>query len=230
MLKPGFYNMDCMDGMKQFPDKYFDLAVVDPPYGDGGGGGMANRHITSGLRKGQSPPNWWNMGGEVRKKIIAWDVAPKQEYFDELFRVSRNQIVWGGNYFQLPPTRCFLIWRKTNVSHDFSMAMAEYAWTSFTGNAKVFDFSAVGQKGRFHPTQKPLELYKWILQNYAKPGDKILDTHVGSASSLIACHELGYEYTGFEIDAEYYRLASERIEAVKAQTSIFDQLNIQDYI
>lgn len=118
MLDFGFYNMDCMDGMKEFPDKYFDLAIVDPPYGDGGGyveqrrtlrgtirpiqaqfrggGGMANRHITSGLRKGQSPPNWWNMGGEVRKKIIAWDVAPKQEYFDELFRVSRNQIIWGG--------------------------------------------------------------------------------------------------------------------------------------
>lgn len=110
------------------------------------------------------------------------------------------------------------------------MSMAEYAWTSFSDNAKVFDFSAVGQKGRFHPTQKPPELYKWILQNYAKPGDKILDTHVGSASSLIACHELGFEYTGFEIDADYYKLATERLEAVKAQTSIFDQLNIQDYI
>ena len=108
MLDFGYYNMDCMQGMKEFPDKYFDLAIVDPPYGDGGvlgaeqrGSGRgststANRHITHGLRKGQRPPNWWNMGGEVRKKIIAWDVAPKQEYFKELFRISRNQIIWGG--------------------------------------------------------------------------------------------------------------------------------------
>ena len=110
------------------------------------------------------------------------------------------------------------------------MAMAEYAWTSFDGNAKVFDASSNGQTGRFHLTQKPVELYKWILSKYAKPGDKILDTHVGSASSLIACHELGYEYTGFEIDEDYYKLATERLEAVKAQTGIFDQLNIQDYI
>jgi len=256
MLAPGFYNMDCMEGMKQFPDKYFELAIVDPPYGDGGGGSADRRdsaegstdtagrfprqnlrggvrhkrHLTNGIRKGQRPPDWWNMGGEVRKKIISWDTAPGQSYFDELFRVSQNQIVWGGNYFELPATRCFLIWRKTNVPQKFSMAMAEYAWTSFNGNAKVFDFSAVGQSGRFHPTQKPPELYKWILANYAKPGDKILDTHVGSASSLVACHELGYEYTGFEIDADYYKLANERLEAVKAQTSIFDKLNIQDYL
>lgn len=244
MLDFGYYNMDCMQGMKQFPDNYFDLAIVDPPYGDGGGtwsngerfgerfdsyrhdtsGGTANRHITSGLRKGQSPPNWWNMGGEVRKKIIAWDVAPKQEYFDELFRVSRNQIIWGGNYFQLPPTRCFLIWRKINVPQDFSMAMCEYAWTSFNGNAKWFEKSAVGQQGRFHPTQKPVDLYKWIITNYAKDGDKILDTHVGSASSLIACEELGFKYVGFEIDETYYKLGQERLERVKAQVTISDLL------
>ena len=246
MLDFGYYNMDCMEGMKQFPDHYFDLAIVDPPYGDGGGvrgatenasgnvstdtgtiprgGGTANRHITSGLRKGQSPPNWWNMGGEVRKKIIAWDVAPKQEYFDELFRVSRNQIIWGGNYFQLPPTRCFLIWRKINVSQDFSMAMCEYAWTSFNGNAKWFEKSAVGQQGRFHPTQKPVELYKWIITNYAKDGDKILDTHVGSASSLVACEELGFKYVGFEIDETYYKLGRERLERVQAQVTISDLL------
>ena len=123
----------------------------------------------------------------------------------------------GGNYFDLPPTRCFLIWRKINVPEKFSMAMAEYAWTSFNGNAKVFNYSAVGQEGRFHPTQKPPELYKWILTNYAKQGDKILDTHVGSASSLIACYDLGFDYVGFEIDEEYYKQATKRLEEEKAQ-------------
>ena len=158
-----------------------------------------------------------NMGEEIRKKITSWDVAPGQEYFDELFRISRNQIIWGGNYFQLPPSRGFLIWRKNNVPQDFSMAMAEYAWMSFQGNAKVFDFSAVGQEGRFHPTQKPVALYKWILKLYANKGDKILDTHVGSASSLIACYDMGFDYVGFEIDEEYYKLACQRLEEEKAQ-------------
>lgn len=165
------------------------------------------------------------MGGEVWKKIIAWDVAPDQSYFDELFRVSRNQIIWGGNYFALPATRCFLIWRKTNVPDKFTMAMAEYAWTSFNDNAKVFDFSAVGQKGRFHPTQKPVALYKWILNHYAKAGYKILDTHVGSASSLVACRELGFKYVGFEIDEDYYNMAKKRLDAAEAQGNIFDFLN-----
>ena len=154
------------------------------------------------------------------KKIIAWDTAPKQEYFDELFRVSRNQIIWGGNYFELPKTRCFLIWRKTNVPQDFSMAMCEYAWTSFNQNAKVFEFSAVGQPGRFHPTQKPIELYDWILRNYAKPGDKILDTHVGSASSLIACKRLNFDFVGFEIDKDYYDMACKRYEQETAQMTL----------
>ena len=166
---------------------------------------------------GWSIKNGRNMGSEIRKKIVAWDVAPGKDYFDELFRISRNQIIWGGNYFDLPPTRCFLIWRKINVPEKFSMAMAEYAWTSFKGNAKVFDFSAVGQEGRFHPTQKPPELYKWILTNYAKQGDKILDTHVGSASSLIACYDLGFNYVGFEIDEEYYTKAKQRLEEEMAQ-------------
>lgn len=218
MLDFGFYNMDCMEGMKQFPDKYFDLAIVDPPYGDGGDDWKRGTHHTFGARKKYSTyKNRRNLGNEVCKKIVAWDVAPGKEYFDELFRISRNQIIWGGNYFDLPPTRCFLIWRKINVPEKFSMAMAEYAWTSFKGNAKVFDYSAVGQEGRFHPTQKPPELYKWILTNYAKQGDKILDTHVGSASSLIACYDLGFDYVGFEIDEEYYRQATKRLEEEKAQ-------------
>ena len=191
---------------------------------------MANRstrrHVICGLRKGQSPPDWWRMGAQTgqNKKIIAWDVAPGQDYFDELFRVSRNQIIWGGNYFNLPATRCFLIWRKTNVPQDFTMAMAEYAWTSFNDNAKVFDFSAVGQPGRFHPTQKPVELYKWIINNYSKAGDTILDTHVGSASSLIACRETGHKYVGFEIDEDYYKQAKKRLDSAEAQGNIFDFL------
>ena len=234
MLDFGFYNMDCMEGMEQFPDKYFDLAVVDPPYGDGSGneggywnrfgerfdkyknsagGGTASRSTTSVhiQRKNVRQPdgtwgyaNWRNVGGEILKKIITWDVAPEKEYFTELFRISRNQIIWGGNYFDLPPTRCFLIWRKTNIPESFSMAMCEYAWTSFNENAKMFEFSAAGQPGRFHPTQKPVQLYTWILENWSKPGDKILDTHCGSASSLVACHETGRKYVGFEIDEEYY--------------------------
>ena len=152
-----------------------------------------------------------------KKKIVAWDVAPEQEYFDELFRISRNQIIWGGNYFNLPPSRCFLIWRKTCIPENFSMAMCEYAWASFDSSAKVFDCSPQRQDGRFHPTQKPIALYKWILSNYAEKGDKILDTHVGSASSLIACYDLGFDYVGFEIDEEYYNLAAKRIEEEKAQ-------------
>lgn len=175
-------------------------------------GGGTGTHLVCGLRKGDREPDWWNMGGEVRKKITAWDTAPGEEYFKELFRVSRNQIIWGGNYFTLPPTRCFLIWRKTNIPYDFSMAMAEYAWTSFNGNAKVFDFSAVGQEGRFHPTQKPVRLYTWLLNNFAERGNRILDTHVGSASSLIACERMGFKYVGFEIDEDYYRLAKERLD------------------
>ena len=161
------------------------------------------------------------MGGEIRKKIIAWDVAPGKDYFKELFRISRNQIIWGGNYFDLPPTRCFIIWRKTNVPENFSMAMAEYAWTSFDDNAKVFDFSAVGIPGRFHPTQKPVQLYKWLLNNYSEVGNKILDTHCGSASSLIACHETGRKYVGFEIDEEYYTKARKRLDAAENQMNIF---------
>ena len=164
------------------------------------------------------------MGDEICKKIIAWDVAPKQEYFDELFRVSRNQIIWGGNYFTLPATRCFVIWRKLTISESFSMAMAEYAWTSFNDNAKVFEYPPQGKGDRFHPTQKPVELYKWLINKYAKDGDVILDTHTGSASSLIACRETGHKYVGFEIDPDYYRMAKERLDASEAQANIFDYI------
>lgn len=158
------------------------------------------------------------------KKIIAWDIAPNKEYFEELFRVSRNQIIWGGNYFELPPTRCFLIWKKLSISESFSMAMAEYAWTSFNDNAKVYECAPQGNQNdpRFHPTQKPVSLYQWILNKYAKKGDKILDTHAGSASSLVACHRAGLDGWGFEINQQYFEKAKERLEREKAQMSIFE--------
>ena len=162
------------------------------------------------------------MGGEVRKKIIQWDIAPGQDYFEELFRVSRNQIIWGGNYFSLPPTRCFLIWRKLTISETFSMAMAEYAWTSFSSNAKVFEYPPQGKPGdRFHPTQKPIELYDWIFRNYAHDGYKILDTHLGSGSSRIAAYNRNLDFWGYEIDETYFKLQEERFEKHTAQQSLF---------
>lgn len=159
------------------------------------------------------------------KKIIAWDVAPGKEYFDELFRVSRNQIIWGGNYFDLPPTRCFLVWRKLSISESFSMAMAEYAWTSFNDNAKVFEAAPQGTAAdpRFHPTQKPIALYSWIFSRYAKPGDKILDTHLGSGSSRIAAYDAGVDFWGYEIDKTYFDLQEERFAKHTAQQNLFLQ-------
>lgn len=230
-MELGYYNMDCLELMRTLPDKCIDLAICDPPYGDGGTG--LKRSDNS--RFGGHFDNYKNEGGVERtggkwaakygKKIVVWDKAPSKEYFEELFRVSKNQIIWGGNYFQLPPCRCFIIWRKTNIPEKFTMAMCEYAWTSFNDNAKWLEISAVGQDGRFHPTQKPVALYKWILDNYAKPGDKILDTHVGSASSLIACEDFGFKYVGFEIDADYYKLGQERLERNRAQMTISDLLD-----
>jgi site-specific DNA-methyltransferase (adenine-specific) len=238
MIESGFINGDCMDYLKEYPDNYFDLCIADPPYGDamksGGGGTDSVRgstvtkrtHYTFGLRKkDRNYKNRRNMGDKIRKKIITWDVAPEKSFFDEIFRISRNQIIWGGNYFELPPTRCFLIWRKLTISEKFSMAMAEYAWTSFNLNAKVYEHTPQDPTGqRFHPTEKPLDLYMWIIENYAKPGDKILDPMAGSANSLRACRLTGHDYVGFEIDPEYYEKAKARLEADKAQMNIFDYL------
>jgi len=155
--------------------------------------------------------------------IRHWDIAPTEEYFNELARVSKNQIIWGGNYFDLPPTRCFLIWRKLSISENFTMAMVEYAWTSFNDNAKCFEHTPQGTKDdeRFHPTQKPVALYEWIYKRYAKKGDKILDTHMGSGSSRIAAYHMGLDYVGCEIDKVYFDLAEKRFERVKADNSLF---------
>ena len=196
-----FYNMDCMEAMKEIPDKYFDLAIVDPPYGIS---------ITDSGRL-----------GKYNKNDNRWDDdVPTDEYFKELFRVSKNQIIWGGNYFVLPATRCYVIWDKKQPE-GLSFAMSEFAWTSFDRSAKTFYRSPMQDKNRFHPTQKPVALYEWLLNNYAKQGDKILDTHVGSASSLIACHNLGFDYVGFELDTDYYNQAVKRLERHKSQLNLF---------
>ena len=203
----GFYNMDCMEGMKEIPDKYFDLAIVDPPYG-------ININHNMGRRKGDKDSSY---------KKVEWDSLPPQEdYFKELFRVSKNQIVWGANHFMESinlNSSCWIVWDKL-FSEEVSFASVELAWTSFTSVAKRFQMSSQ-QPDRIHPTQKPVALYHWLLNNYAEEGDKILDTHVGSASSLIACHDMGFEYLGFELDEDYYRMASERLEGHKAQLSLF---------
>lgn len=209
MLGFGFYNMDCMDGMKEFPDKYFDLAIVDPPYGIGadtgtGGFGVANpKHYRGG-----------------------WDGSvPNREYFKELERVSRNRIIWGGQYMikYLQPSTKWIVWDKVGEGRfNNPYSKCELAWTSFPGVVDKFvcvqmGFVSEDKSERIHPTQKPIALYQWILTNYAKDGDKILDTHVGSASSLIACYNLGFDCVGFEIDKGYYQLAQERLDEVKAQ-------------
>lgn len=196
MLDCGFYNMDCMQGMAQFPDNYFALAIVDPPYG-------INISHNIGRRAGEKPSEY---------KKVDWDKeTPTEEYFKELFRVSKKQVIWGGNYFTLPPTKCFLIWRKPQITENVTFSMCEYAWTSLQGTSKEW-IGVSNEKDRIHPTQKPVALYKWILSRYAKPGDIILDTHVGSASSLIACYRMGYKYVGFELDTEYYNHAKKRLD------------------
>ncbi len=162
--------------------------------------------------------------GGLPRDIRHWDYAPGQEYFDELFRVSDKVIIWGGNYFGLPPSRNFIIWKKLSISENFSMAMAEYAWTNIEGNAKIFEYAPQGSKSdaRFHPTQKPVALYKWLLSRYAKPGDKILDTHGGSGSICIACHDLGFDLTWMELDEDYYKAACERYNTHASQAVLFD--------
>ena len=223
MLDFGFYNMDCMDGMKEFPDGYFDLAIVDPPYGIGVQGMSYTRTGAAFASRNSKAASRDYRHGE-------WDTKPNSAYFKELMRVSKKQIVWGGNYFSdcLPPSKAFIIWDKRcaeALRNDF--ADCEYAWASEEiGVARVFRFLWSGmlqgdmrnKEERFHPTQKPVALYKWILSNYADAGDLILDTHVGSASSLIACEDMGFNYVGFEIDKEYYQKASARLEEFKAQT------------
>ena len=218
---------DCMNVMKDYEDNHFDLAIVDPPYGgsvDSGGyvDENFNGHLSGGrLKKYKTERTGRTWAAKYGKQIKSWDLAPNKEYFDELFRVSKNQIIWGGNYFYLPPNRCFLIWRKLTISEKFTMAMCEYAWSSFNQNAKWIEI-APQDKDRFHPTQKPVKLYEWILHNYSEKGQKILDTHLGSGSIAIACHYFGVDLVGVEIDEEYYNKAKHRVEELTKQKSLFE--------
>lgn len=198
-------NADCMDVLRTMPDNAFDLAIVDPPYGIG------DDKLTSG--------GTW--AKRYKKGDCSWDIPPSKEYFEELFRISKNQIIFGGNYFNLRPTRCFIVWDK--ISHLPTMADCEYAWTSFDKNAKIKQChrTSVLGESRIHPTQKPVALYKWLLSNYANPGDKILDTHLGSGSICIACDELGFEMTGIELDRDYYQAARQRLANHQAQQKLF---------
>jgi len=201
--KATIMNCDCMEYMKTLPDKAFDLAIVDPPYG-----------IGDKFKGGTSGKMQFN---EVVNK--GWDVVPDDAYFTELMRVSKNQIIWGGNYFNLTPSRCFVVWDKL-ISADFTLAMAELAWTSFDALAKILRLPTP-KDGKIHPTQKPVKLYEWLLTNYAKEGHKILDTHLGSGSHAIACNNLGFELTACELDTDYYNASIERIKQHYAQQRLF---------
>lgn len=197
------YLEDCVTALKRYADNHFDLAIVDPPYG-----------IGDKFKGGKTGKMNFN---EIVNKD--WDKVPSDEYFAELQRVSKNQIIWGGNYFNLPPTRCFIVWDKI-ISEDFSLAMAELAWTSFDKLAKIYKLQ-VPKNGKIHPTQKPVKLYDWLLHNYAKPNDLILDTHLGSGSSRIAAYKGGFNFVGFEIDQEYYEKADKRFNEFKSQLRLF---------
>ena len=193
-------NEDNMELMARYEDNHFDLAIVDPPYGIG---------ISSNpVRQKHNKKKWDNN-------------IPQKEYFNELFRVSKNQIIWGGNYFDLPPTQGFFIWDKKQP-HDFSLAMCEYAWSSLQKPAKMWSLSVLKEKGKIHPTQKPIKLYEWLLMKYAKDGDKILDTHLGSGSIALACHNLKFNLTACELDKDYYDAAIKRLKIHQQQLTIFD--------
>jgi site-specific DNA-methyltransferase (adenine-specific) len=202
--------LTCEDNMKlmaRYPDNYFDLAIVDPPYGIG------DKKLTSG--------GTW--AAKYKTGDAAWDICPNAEYWKELFRVSKNQIVWGANYFleYLHPSRCFIIWDK--IAHLPTMADCEFAWVSMDGNAKICKVLRATQSDeiRLHICQKPVALYKWLLDKYAKQGDKILDTHLGSMSIAIACHDYGFELTGCELDPEYYQQGIKRVQNHLLQQKLF---------
>jgi len=196
------YNEDCIEIMKRYEDNYFDIAIVDPPYGI---------DINSS-------------GTHFKEKyeIKEWDKAtPNDEYFKELKRVSKNQIIWGGNYFldRLGNCKCFIIWDK-KIAEDMSFAMCEMAWTSFKNGAKIYNKTAT-QLNRIHPTQKPIGLYDWLIDRYAEKGQIILDTHLGSGSSRISANKAGLSFVGCEIDKDYFNAQEKRYKEFISQTRLF---------
>jgi site-specific DNA-methyltransferase (adenine-specific) len=206
------YNMDCLAAMREMPDKAFDLAIVDPPYG-------ININMNMGRRKGQKKKHT-NKG---------WDKSiPDKEYFDELMRVSVSQIVWGGNYFtdHIPVSSHWVYWDKC-VPEALSFASGELAWTSFNGAMSCVRMQWSGNSRKIekaekqHPTQKPIALYKWLLSNYAKHGDRILDTHLGSGSSRIAAYDMGFDFVGYELDTEYFDAMNKRFAAHISRPAMF---------
>ncbi len=208
-IKSEVFNMDCIEGMKEYPDKYFELAIVDPPYGIG-------MHKAQGNTK-LKQKKW--IGNE-------WDLnAPKKEYWDELFRVSKNQIVWGANYFMeyLDSGKKWIVWDKIL---DQDQSHFELAWSSFVGAERIYRFSRSKLQGfmnpnRFHPTEKPINLYVFLLNEFANEGDKILDTHLGSGSSRIAAYDMGFEFTGFELDKDYFEASEKRFQQHIQQLTLF---------
>lgn len=201
---------DNMELMAQYPDNYFDLAIVDPPYGLGIDGQKGD------IRKGV----------QIRKlhNFKKWDKSiPNVEYFLELKRVSKNRIIWGGNYFTefLPPTKAWVFWYKGQ--QDLTMSDGEMAWTSLNKVTRMVDIhrTHIWQEKPVHPTQKPVKLYKWLLHNYAKQGDKILDTHLGSMSIAIACHDYGFHLTGCELDPDYFAAGVQRVQSHIKQLTLF---------
>ena len=201
------YNEDCVQGLKRFADNYFDLAIVDPPYGIGMDGGNVGYKGFNNFEKKD------------------WDKEiPSNEYFAELFRVSKNQVIFGGNYFGLPPTRCYLVWDKGEGFYNRTYAECELAWTSFDANTCKIKYDPLAKgdyKGKIHPCQKPVTVYDWILQKYAKTNDLILDTHLGSGSSRIAAYKGGFNFIGFETDKEYYEKQEKRFKNFTAQQRLF---------
>lgn len=209
------YNMDCMDGMRAWPDKYFELAICDPPYGISQ---PAFRKESN--NKAAIPINYHN--------AVYNQSAPNAGYFDELFRVSLNQIIWGANYYNqyLPSGNKWIFWDKHTDKTQWGDG--EFAFTSFKGSITKFDYAWNGmiqgdmkeKEKRIHPTQKPVALYKWLLKNYAKEGDKILDTHLGSGSSRIAAYDMGFDFTGYELDEDYFNAQEERFKRHCSQGNI----------
>lgn len=216
------YNEDCMELMKRYPDNYFQLAIVDPPYGIKEDGHREN-HTRSKLARSKKYNN-----------ALWTQKAPESKYFEELIRVSKNQIIWGANHMAdlfNAKSSCWIVWNKKVMSGKGNhFADAELAYGSFSTAVRTFEFEWQGmiqgdmksKENRIHPTQKPVALYKWLLTNYAKQGDKILDTHGGSMSIAIACHDLGFDLTLSELDKDYFEAGKKRLDNHRAQVSIFD--------